>query len=257
MQYIIHESKNYDQFELLPFNRSVKKTAKLEQSMREEGFITAYPLHCVKNGNGKLKIKSGHHRFYVARKLGIPAKYVVCDDNASIYKLEGATVPWSLMDYCTSHELSGKAEYQRLLEYHAWTGIPINMCAALLMGYTAKGAGGHTKSVKEGTYKVNNNSTYAYSVAEIVLHCKKEGIIFAINNLFVNALSRVVWVNDFDVAVFKEKISRYTELMKKQATMKDYMLLIEQVYNHNSKGRRLPVVFLADEIMRQRQVGAK
>ena len=100
----ISKTKNYDRFDLHEINRPVKNTKKLELSMIEHGFIDAHPLHVITNGNGKLKIKDGHHRFMVARKLGIPVKYVVCDDAAGIHQLVETTNKWSLRDYLSSYE---------------------------------------------------------------------------------------------------------------------------------------------------------
>ena len=62
-------TNNSGKFELCSFNRDLDKTQRIEESMKKHGYIPAYPIHCVKNGTGKFKIKAGHHRFYVARKL--------------------------------------------------------------------------------------------------------------------------------------------------------------------------------------------
>lgn len=63
-------TKDYSRFELCQFNRSVAKTKNLRDSMKEHGFIPAYPIHCTLKG-GKLQIKAGHHRFEVAQELGL------------------------------------------------------------------------------------------------------------------------------------------------------------------------------------------
>lgn len=101
-------TNNYDKFELLDFNRDIGNTKQLEESMIKFGFLAAHPIHCVKSGSRKLKIKAGHHRFYVARKLGLLIPYVVCNDQASIFDLEGPTRRWSLNDFLTAHIREGK-----------------------------------------------------------------------------------------------------------------------------------------------------
>ena len=61
----VYETEDYDIFELHELNRDVrnlKKVSNLKNSMKSHGFLSAYPLHTVLNGEGKLQIKAGHHR---------------------------------------------------------------------------------------------------------------------------------------------------------------------------------------------------
>ena len=50
------------------------------------------PSSSDKEPSGKAKIKAGHHRFTVARRIGIPVKYVICDElsEVTIQELEEA-----------------------------------------------------------------------------------------------------------------------------------------------------------------------
>ena len=102
-------SNNPKLFELLSFNRDVNKVKKLTASMTKHGWISAYPMNVVMNGNGKFKIKDGHHRFEIACRLGIPFKYVICDDKSTIYELDGATNKWSTIDTLVSYCRDGTA----------------------------------------------------------------------------------------------------------------------------------------------------
>ena len=87
----VMETSDYKKFELLPFNRDVARTRRLRASMLQHGWISAYPMYVVKQSNGQLGIKAGHRRFVVARDLGIPVKYVICKDTATIFELESGT----------------------------------------------------------------------------------------------------------------------------------------------------------------------
>ena len=84
-------TKNYDLFELHPFNRDLHKDALLKTSMKENGFMPSSPIHCVRNGNGKLKIIRGHHRFANAKELGLPVWYVIDESNVDLFLLEGSS----------------------------------------------------------------------------------------------------------------------------------------------------------------------
>lgn len=240
---------DYNKFELLPFNRNVRKTKRLMESMQKHGFINAYPLHVVMNGNGKLKIKAGHHRFEVARMLGLPVKYIECNDTATIYELERATNRWSLEDYLTSHARQGIGSYVKVLEFHQRTGIGINDTISMLGGQTA-GSNNFQNVFKAGAYEAADG-THAYIVADIVMHCKKLGIAFATNYLFVHALSRIVQVEGFDVRRLKHKIETFSYLMEKQPTLVAYEDMIERVYNRQAK-ETIPLAFLAAQAAKER-----
>ena len=172
----ILETKDYGKFVLSEFNRDVKKTWNLEASMQKHGWIYAYPLHVIKRADGLFEIKAGHHRFYVAKKLNIPVKYVECRDKASILDLEKATVPWTLQDYINSYVRMGKRPYIEVLEYHKRTGINLSACISMLAGDSAD-SGNWNAVFKAGDYRLGDN-LHARIVGDIVLHSKRCGFVY-------------------------------------------------------------------------------
>lgn len=245
----IIETNNYDKFELHEFNRDIGRVKYLEESLRKYGWISAYPMHVVRNGSGKLKIKAGHHRFYVARSLGIPVKYVECSDDASIHELEKATTPWGMSDYLYSFCRKGQDAYLKVKEYHEATGITLSSCISMLGGHAA-GSCNFADSFKDGTFQIRD-TTHAGIVADIILHCKKCGIKWAANNSFVRAISRTAWAEGFDPSVLKHKISTFPYLIEKQPNVSAYTDMIEAVYNRQNK-TRVPLAFNADKAARER-----
>lgn len=249
----IQETTNYDRFELLDFNRDVCKTTALETSMRSYGWLDPYPMHVVKNGNGKLKIKAGHHRFHVARKLGIPCKYVVTEDRGeSIHELEKATRRWSMQDYLTSFSRIGNEHYLAVQKYRDETGIPIQSCFSMLAGESA-GSGNQNKKMKNGTYRIGD-LTHANDVAEVVLGCAKRGVTFARHTRFVCAVSAVCRVPEFDRGVFLARVEANLGHMIPQPTRDTYVAMIEHVYNYGAKKNRLALAFMAKEVAARRNV---
>lgn len=253
----LRETKNYELFELHEFNRNVEKINKLEKSMIEYGWVDAYPMHVVMNGSEKLKIKGGHHRFIVAKKLNIPVKYVICDDNnISIHQLESATNPWTLKDYLESYSRQGIQSYITVKEYHERTGINLGMCISMLAGEMA-GSNNKIDLFKDGKFKIAKNIKRAEMVAFIILSLKTMGIEIAISALFVRAISRISYVKEFDPEIFIRKCESFKTLLVKQVLLNDYLKLIEDIYNRKQQ-HKIPLVFLADLDARQRnKVGAK
>lgn len=252
----LQTTKNYSRFEMYEFNRDVRKIDNLRRSMKKYGFLPAYPLHCIKDGSNKLKVKAGHHRLTVAKELGLSVAYVVCDDGGvSIHELEKATTPWNMKDYLVSFVRQGKPPYIKVKNYHESTGIPLGLCISLLAGHMA-GTGNKTAAFKEGRYEVSTAVNHAAVVADIVLCLKAYGIEWANNSYFVQALSRVVFVSEFDWSKFKKKAKAHKYLFEKQPNLALYVEMIDQIYNRQSR-QRIPLVFLADEAAKQRSIIAR
>jgi len=247
----IRISRDYDKFELLQFNRNVNRTKHLESSMSRHGWIDAYPAHVVENGNGKLKIKAGHHRFFVARKLNLPIKFVVCDDDSSIHELEKATTPWRIGDYLESHLRTGNPAYSIIKEYHDRTGISISSCISMLSGETA-GSTNKNEMFKRGEIKIKKTD-HAETVAGIVAAMKKAKIKFATNNMLVQAISRIAWVKKFSKTQMIHKIKTFPSLIEKRPNVQSYSEMLSDVYNRQSK-TKIPLAFMANETMKKRSL---
>lgn len=244
-------TNNYDKFEVLDFNRDVEKIKRLEKSMNAHGYIPAYPIHCYHSKNGKFKIKAGHHRFYVAKKLRLMIPYVVCADQATIFELESATNRWSLMDYLVAHIRQAKnKDYVIVKEYMDETGIGLSNAMSMLVGHSA-GSGNYIPEFKNGTYKIKPESKHAETVKDIILHAKKCGVPFYNNTLFVQAVSKSVWVDEFSPSKFKAKVTTYAGIMEKKANLEQHLTQLEDVYNRQSR-EKIPLAFLATQKAKDR-----
>src|SRR5208337_399844 len=74
----ILETNNYGRFILGLFQREAKRIWRLERLfIKYGGMSDQYPVVVTRvEGSDKLKIHDGHHRFVVARKLGMAVKYL-------------------------------------------------------------------------------------------------------------------------------------------------------------------------------------
>ena len=226
-------TKDYKLFELTDFNRDIGKTADLEKSMRTHGYLPAYPLHVVRNGNGRLRVKAGHHRLHVASKLGIPVYYVVCDDNATVHELERGTNKWILKDYLDSFCRLQYPAYLKVRDYYEQTGICLQQSIALLAGDTATSSSNRVRDFQAGVYQTGNCGR-AEVVRQIVEGCKEAGILWATHNLFVSAISRMSFLPEFDGDTFIVRAKANPGMLIKQPTLDAYCELIERVYNYKA-----------------------
>jgi len=239
-------TKDYSKFRLCQFNRSVTKTDALRDSMRHHGFIPAYPVHCVKEGDA-FSVKAGHHRFEVAKELGLAIYYVISDDSATIHELETATTRWSVEDYLSSYIRCGIESYTRLKEYWTETGIPLGMCISILAGESARSSN-KLRSFKDGSFTIKGQE-HADQIRQIVMRCSELGV--TINQNFVAAISRCLRVEEFSIETFLFRAASNATTFKKCRTIEDQMKLLEDIYNYKAHNK-IALCFLADQIMRKR-----
>lgn len=244
----IQETTDYSKFDICGFNRDVKKTKSLEISMKKHGWIDAYPAHVTKV-NGRLEIKAGHHRFTVAQRLGIPVKFVVCDDTATIHDLECSTVQWKNQDYVTSYIRMGNPHYIELGEYCNAYGITLGTAASMFHGQAA-GSGNVLKFLKTGQFVIKERN-HPYMVASLVELMTNLGFKHSSSKLFVYALSRILFVKELDVARLRKKIQAHYQFLKNPSSMISAQDNLEEIYNKQSKAR-LPLAFLADAVAKAR-----
>lgn len=251
----IEETMDYDMFVLNPINRTVNfdkiKTKQLEHIMREKGWSDAEPMN-VDEIDGKLIVKNGHHRLEIARKLGIPAKYVIANDGLTIFDLQkGGHPTWNAEDYLGCYCRQGVEDYIVLRDYVSETGIGISQSALLLSGLVAKDRG-TDRSFQNGKWKVNKKSNHAEVVRDVIKHLGANGIKFATNYHLVGAISRVCLAEGFSLTRLKQKITTYKSFFEKKATMDQYLDMLEELYNRGSK-ERIPLAFLANQAARDRR----
>jgi hypothetical protein len=243
---------DYDIFDLHKINRQVGNVRALRQSMQDFGWLDAYPMFTVRNGGEKLLIKDGHHRFTVAMDLGIPAKYVICDDDgASIHNLQKATRVWNLADYLHSYARGKDPNYEYVQNYCRRTGFSVAHAAALLSGQAAASSGNVRDKFKAGKFVVRETE-YADRVAWVVMSVEKAGFAHARNSRFIAAISRVMFVPSFDHQRFINKVKVHLATMGNRPTISEYCQMIDDVYNRQARDK-VNLAWQADQIAAKRQ----
>ena len=250
----VMQSKDYGMFRVSEFQRDIRKTKALEDSMRKHGWIDSKPMDVMRNGGRQFIIRDGHHRFEVARRLGIPVKFVVDDSKITMAEIEETTESWKLVDFMTHNVRKGKEEYIKVKRYQAETGIPLTNVISMLGGHAAS-SGNMSKVFKDGDFVVKG-TRHAETVKDIVLCLKKNGISFASTELFVRAISKAVFVPKFDPEHLKQKIKLFHSFIEKQATVDQYLDMIEDIYNRQSRVK-IPLKFMANEEAKRRNAVKK
>ena len=245
----IKETSRYAMFVSYDVNRDIDLNSRthmaLRKSMTKYGFLDAKAIYVVEAPGGKLAIKEGHHRFAIAKSLGIPVKYIVCEDfNITIQELEDTHKKWSNKDFLKSYARSGNDDYFDLLKYCEATGIGISRAAGIL----SIGSVQASSAMRSGRFKIDNLA-HAESVADVVLFFKAQGVLFYNHSNFVTAISRVLSIPELDVAVFKRRCAANSVIFTKQPDLQAYITLLDEAYNRGTReAHRLSIAFRAKEL---------
>lgn len=246
-------TRDYSLFETHEHNREQHSDPVLLDSMKRYGFMPSSPLHCVRTDAGKLKIIRGHHRFDCAKRLGLAVWYIVDSSNTDLFALEAGRQGWSLADFTYAHAQAGNAACARVLEFKARHGLPLGAAASLVGGESA-GSANKMRAIKHGTFRVAVDQSHASAVVAITDRCRDMGMAWATSSCFVAAVSKALRVPEFKVDVFLHRLNLHGHaLMRRRTTVDGCLEEIETLYNYAARDRRLPLVFRAKEVSKQRQ----
>lgn len=249
----LYKTEEYSIFDTHEYNRPIHDDPILLNSLREHGFMASSPIHCKENGNDKLKIVRGHHRFHFAKMLKIPVYFVVDNTAVDIYDLEGSSLPrWSAYDFLFSRARSGDNECKALLSYQKTHNLPLGAAAELFAGRTS-GAMNALREIKKGTFQ-RGSQEHGEQVISILDALDSFKLDFSRCSSFVKALSHALRIPDLKFDGLLQKMQTYGSYLHKRATYQDYLEEIENLYNRGKQAKdRLPIKILANAVAQKRQ----
>jgi hypothetical protein len=235
----IYETRDYESFKSHALNRVEEPRPELVKAMKKDGFLDAYPIHTVRKWK-KYVIKAGHHRFAAARKLGIPIKFVITEEDG---KLPQEYIPesrWTPKDVMVSYAKAGNKEYQYLAKYTRTYGIPIAVAIRILGKTKPEYGKTNAQGFRGGHFEVGNYHL-GEKVGEIVSHCANI-VPYAKSKLFAGAVTAACKIDGFDPERFMHKMTKYGHMMDKQPDISSYIAAFERIYNRGArKGTIVPI----------------
>ena len=246
-----YKTDDYSIFDTHENNRPIHDDVRLLDSLKKHGFAPSGAIHCRKNGDGKLKIIRGHHRFRYAKMLKIPIYYTVDDTAFDLYELEGSSMQkWSSMDFLYSRARSGDKVYKELLAYQRKHNLPLR-AAASLFGGESGGSCNKLRQVKTGTFQ-KGDQDHGNKVIEVINALDKHRLDFNRSGSFVKAVSLTIRIPDLSYTELLHRTSKYGAFLRRRANCQDYLEEIEALYNRNNK-KALPIKHLAFSTAKKRQ----
>jgi hypothetical protein len=232
---LIQESLDYDKFSFLPNNRDIDPKLKesLKQAMIDFPVISRMLPLIV---NEKLQIIDGQHRYVAAQELGYPIIYIVIPgigiEVARSMNIVGKH--WSPVDYAESYAKEGNRNYQIYLECRDEYGLPHNVTIVALAGGQNKGV---NTPFKQGKFEVFDEERARLWLGRLI---EVDSLVpIPMISAFAYALIQCFKNDSFNYAVFRKKLAlpAGSALVRQYATIRDYILMVEDIYNSYMKNK--------------------
>jgi hypothetical protein len=253
----------YDMFIRHPKNRPFSEIGirkKIRAFRRMGAWVPGCPLLCVRQPGGKLMVYDGQNRLDAAARLQIPVWYVV-DPSAAKHEpkdfnCNDAQSSWTIGQYVDVEVDAGNSHYVQLRQFAHTYGLPLSVSAGLLLG-TSGGCGQNTtKAIQEGRFEIRDLA-FAQDTASVIsalirIHKDLKSLVF------FQAVARCMMVRDkgFDPSYFIEKCNRVSHMLKPCGTVEQYTVLFEEIYNFQSRTKKMPLAYEAKEAAQQRKTQA-
>lgn len=152
-RFSLHETKNYDSFDFLSYNREINqsKVKSLMKSIRIHGLLD--PIKVSKDK----KILDGQHRFIALRTLRLPIHYVVSNNYTvqHVPEINSTQTSWKLADYAKYQADRGNVDCIDLLaEFKNWPDLSVSILATIY----SKDGNRSIGTVRDGKYKFDKQS---------------------------------------------------------------------------------------------------
>lgn len=240
---------NYAMFTVSKENRDVdpKHLRKLKPSMVAYGWIEAFPMLVKKTKLG-LEIVDGQHRFFIAQELGIEVWYKVDAEDYDVARINAGQVPWNTRNYAESYAKRGHPEYAEVLAFAGANRMSTSQAAALLAGQS------NFSNVRDewrtGKYKITDRDhaekvAYLYTKIREIMHA-------SVDKSLSLALIAIARVPEIDLQRLLHNAAQIPERFVKFGTRDGALAMLEFVYNYRTRGNRVALKVMAENVMHQR-----
>lgn len=230
----IKKTTDYELFKYIVGNRSIDEghVKRLEKSILQKNMLHLNPIKV----NAKFGVLDGQHRLEVAKKNNLAIYYIKITEFTSledIIRLQ-TQAEWQLKNYLESWILRGIEDYSILENFCNTYDLPITVSVNLLLGNHPVTTHGHSKSVvqifKEGQFRVKNLKK-AMDLADKLVLVKPyvDGQIWR-DRSFLSALQKAF--SKVGSMRFLKKLETTGIKVRKQMGVKEYLRVLEDIYNH-------------------------
>ena len=222
-------TKLYSKFTLISGNRGVSE-AHIDKLVAmitaDEDWLTFNPITVDSN----LRVLDGQHRLIAAQKANVHIWYKIRSKKTSlevVARINDCQKSWTPDDFVFMYATLGNVHYKAFWEFYKGYGLSPSTGLILFGGQSMK-------SLRNGTLKVVD-ILKAEEIADALMDVKKY-VPFADYNRFASAFVRVFENKEYNHKRMLTKLRQRKDVIRKLATVEDYMRMLEDIYNH-----KLPV----------------
>jgi hypothetical protein len=187
-----------------------------------------------------MQVIDGQHRLAAAKELDLPVYFLVSEeaDLKTTQAVNTSSRKWSAKDYVDSYAAAGDNEYIYLQQFIETFSLPVSTALFLLSGVRRTGLAGGGKllsNMKEGKYRVmspERGAEIARWMATLRPYCTFNPNA---NRDFVAALAEMYTHERFSFDRLVSKLEAHQLKIDRRPSVKYFILLIEEIYNHNAK----------------------
>jgi hypothetical protein len=226
----IHTTSDYSLFKPINGNRKIDQLhyERLCKSMADNYLFTVLYV------NDKHEIIDGQHRFEAIKSLGLPVHYAIIEgaglEQVQVYN--HFLKKWDSEDYLHGYIELGKPEYIAYKKFKDKYQFGHNETMSMLTG--AKGGGGGVyNAFITGRFTITHLKEATYLAERIWMFngiydgFRRRAFVYAM--LYLNSKS------NFDFLEFYNKIKAQPSLLSHCNEAKQYILLIEEIYNYRRR----------------------
>jgi hypothetical protein len=229
MRNTVKTTKNYDLFSRVTGNRKVNDlhVKRLQRSIAEQDLMIPIIV------NNKLEVIDGQHRLKARQNLGYPIYYIVMD-NMGLPETQRANANfknWTFEDFTEAYTEQNYYHYKVYKQFRNKYQFGHRETVTLLSGVVNREE--ESKEFKEGNFCVKDESK-ATEIAEKIYQIKPYYKGFK-RRSFTNAMLICFKHEQYNHEDFLQKLSYQSTKLVDCGTTKQYLQLIEEIYNFKRK----------------------
>jgi len=225
-------TNDYGLFTFIDGNRdiNINQLSRLSESI-DEDYI---PVPIIVNE--KKQIIDGQHRYEVVKKLKKPVYYIEIEGLKlpEVHRLNNNTKNWTATEYMNGYAKLGYPDYIQYKEFKKLYNFGHNETMALLQN-TSFRQNNTFKHFRSGLFVIKSYKEAVKNAEKILIvkqyydGYKRRSFVFAMMQLFDN--------DEYNHAEFLHKLSFQSVKLVDCTNVKQYISLIEDIYNYHRKDK--------------------
>ena len=230
----IQETTNYDLFKSITANREVDEAhvKRLIKAISEKNLLQVNAILCNEN----FEVIDGQHRLEAATRLNVPIYYILNSDvnKRDIANINSNAKNWTVLDYINYWTIERAPGFDKLSAFLSENPLIPPSSALVMLSADGKR---DLPGLRNGHVDTSGYPE-ATEIAEILKFFRNK-IDFAYDRNFILAVISCVKTDGYNHEIMKNKVEMQSRSLVKCVNRKQYVEMLEEIYNRNSSKNRL------------------